>query len=190
MVEEEGMTLMGAAAKSGVPYATRPNCETWLASQTGLGQMRVKHFTGESKKRQRHAAEQGPEICRAVIDLADKCPPYKIVLIILDSLLQGPESEFKPPQTFVAKGCPSQMQGVNSVIDISLDNFPEEIVVRPQPLKRIVGSAELVEGLPAMVKEDPRGQRFIFPVCSCNKPVALREYVAGDVLKKSERLRR
>ena len=55
MVEEEGMTLMGAAAKSGVPYATRPNCETWLASQTGLGQMRVKHFTGEPKNRQRHA---------------------------------------------------------------------------------------------------------------------------------------
>src|SRR6516164_3984754 len=155
-----------------------------------LRQMRVKHFTGEAKNRQRHPAEQGPEICRAVIILPDKRPPDKIVLIILDSLLPGPESKFKPPQTFVGKGCPAQMQGVKSIIDTSLDNFPEESVVGSQPLKRIVGGAELVEGLPAMVKEDPRGQRFILPACSCDKPVALRQYVPGDVLKKPERLRR
>jgi len=70
-----------------------------------LRQMGVKHFTGEAKNRQRHPAEQGPEICRAVIILPDKRPPDKIVLIILDSLLPGPESKFEPPQTFVGKRC-------------------------------------------------------------------------------------
>ena len=51
--------------------------------------MRVKHFTGEPKSRQRHPAEQGPERCRAVIDLPNECPPDKIVLVVLNSLLPG-----------------------------------------------------------------------------------------------------
>src|SRR5215813_277271 len=57
--------------------------------------MRVKHFTGEPKSRQRHPAEQGPEIRCAVIDLPNECPPDKIILVILNCLLAGCESELK-----------------------------------------------------------------------------------------------
>ena len=152
--------------------------------------MWVKHFTGEPKDRQRHAAEQWLEICCAVIDLPNKGLRDKIVLVILDALLAGSESEFEPPQTFVGKGCPAQMQGVKSVVYTSLDSLPQEIVVGSQPLKRIVRGTELVEGLSAMVKKDSRGHRFALAAYGCDKSVALRQHVPGDVLKKQERLRR
>jgi len=113
-----------------------------------------------------------------------------MVLVILDPLLAGSESEFEPPQTFIGKGRPAQMQDVKSIVYTSFDSVPQQNVVGSQLLRRIFRGAELVEGLPAMMKEDPRGQRFVLPGYGCDKPVPLRQYVPSDILKKSERLRR
>ncbi len=73
-----------------------------------------------------------------MIDFRNKGLFDKIVLVILDPLLAGPESEFEPPQAFVGQRGPAQMQTFKSVVSISLDSFPRENVIVSQLLKRIV----------------------------------------------------
>ena len=116
--------------------------------------MRVKHPTREAQQRQRQAAKHPIEPAIGAINIRDKSPLRKAVLAILDPLFACAESEFETPQSFVAQGCPAQMQLSESPVGTPLDGFPHQEVVGPHILEVMVGCSKFVEGLSAMVKKD------------------------------------
>ncbi len=63
-------------------------------------------------------------------------------------------------------------------------------MIWPQLLKCVIRSAKFIECLPAMTKKNRCRQRLVLQPRSCNKSLAVLEYVALNVPEESERLRR
>src|SRR5947207_3549563 len=82
------------------------------------------------------------------------------------------------------------MQPSEPVFGTALDGFPHEQVVRAQVLKCIVGRSKFIDGLAVVVKKYGSGHRPTLQACYCDESMAALKHVLGDILEKTERLRR
>ncbi len=137
-----------------------------------------------------HQAKHTVEPALCAIDLRDKPALDKVVLVIRDSFLLRAEAKFETPQPFIGQRCPAQVQARKTLGNARLDGFPHHEVVGPQMLERIVGGAELVEGLPPVVEDHRSSHGPALETGGHYESMAPRHHVMRDVLKEAQRLRR
>src|ERR1051326_4006340 len=151
--------------------------------------MRVDEFADEAQQSWRKRPKNGVEPALGAICIAHERAFEEIELIIIEPFLVCAEAEFESSQPLVRQRGASQMQGLKVLSGIALNCGPNQQVAWAHLLKRIIGRPELINSLPAMMKEYGRGDGAAFAPHGNDSAMFLRQDMAMDILKKSKRLR-
>lgn len=152
--------------------------------------MRIDGLAGETKSRNGQAMPNLIHPGHRAIGILNKRLFLEIILAAAESFLGSAKAQFEPAQSFVGKRGSAQMQPGAAESRAVFDTLPHGEVIGAKMLEGIIRSAELVERLASVTKEDERGNWPGLQIRCRNKPFARLQEEPGNVCEEPKRLRR
>ena len=124
--------------------------------------MPIQHRANQPRQPQRQHVEHAVIPAGGFVGFRDEAALPQVVFDIFDFLLPGAPAEFKPSQTLVPEGCPSQMQGLCAIPRVPFDGLPHDDIRPAQMLEGLVRRPVFINGPRAQLKINRGGNGTLF----------------------------